>query len=697
MKKPKLNLFLILITLLGLVACAETKDSASELLVLAGRAIALSNKDVFIQGTVKGPGSIRNASVQAFPTPADGKCVKDDGKINGDPIASAVSDENGKYSFTYRKTGGVLCVVVTPSDGSEIEVFSPITKTKSPKPWSGGNPLMAVINEPSNRSSFGIGALNKTVNVTPFTRMAARRFSALTAMNGGARLKSKVFMRISNTNTGYGARGKVGSPKVEFAANNANSLLDKATEDVENAFFPKRDKTNFELESADVEDPGYALKLGGIGIRADKYGGGSADGDSTTEDFETVIHFMEEDFSDGRFDGKKIDPTTNQVAGMTAGEFGGVVADALEADKFLSDTYKADITEYDGYDDEYAGSDEDWFFCDSDSLDAECSLAYTPGTPPEIWIFGPDGELIDLNGTTDFGQVGAGVGGSSRTAEFTIVNSGGLDLVLTLPLALTTNSQFQIVSQPSSVVAPGDAAFFQIEFTPTTATNYTDDTTVISNDEVYSPYPFTMTGEGINLGSGLVLHWEFNGNANDTSGNGLNGTVTSASLTMDLFGTANQAYNFNGSSSLINLGGSALAALSGSSSVTFSAWVSPTDTSNTRAIISQDGFELAFDSDNIVFSVDTGTATSLIYPINSFDFVDSWNLITGVYDGTNLELYVNGVSVGTQAKTGNLIGTGSFRVGTNVGSGFFSGDLDDIRIYNTALSATQIEVLYLQD
>ena len=272
-----------------------------------------------------------------------------------------------------------------------------------------------------------------------------------------------------------------------------------------------------------------------------------------------------------------------------------------------------------------------------------------------------------------------------------------MDLVLTLPLALTTNSQFQIVSQPSSVVAPGDAAFFQIEFTPTTATNYTDDTTVISNDEVYSPYPFTMTGEGINLGSGLVLHWEFNGNANDTSGNGLNGTVTSASLTMDLFGTANQAYNFNGSSSLINLGGSALAALSGSSSVTFSAWVSPTDTSNTRAIISQDGFELAFDSDNIVFSVDTGTATSLIYPINSFDFVDSWNLITGVYDGTNLELYVNGVSVGTQAKTGNLIGTGSFRVGTNVGSGFFSGDLDDIRIYNTALSATQIEVLYLQD
>jgi hypothetical protein len=49
--------------------------------------------------------------------------------------------------------------------------------------------------------------------------------------------------------------------------------------------------------------------------------------------------------------------------------------------------------------------------------------------------------------------------------------------------------------------------------------------------------------------NGLVGYWPFNGNANDESGNGNNGTVNGASLTSDRFGTANNAYSFNSSSS----------------------------------------------------------------------------------------------------------------------------------------------------
>ena len=40
----------------------------------------------------------------------------------------------------------------------------------------------------------------------------------------------------------------------------------------------------------------------------------------------------------------------------------------------------------------------------------------------------------------------------------------------------------------------------------------------------------------INLDSGLVAHYPFNGNANDESGNGINGTVNGATLTNDRFG-----------------------------------------------------------------------------------------------------------------------------------------------------------------
>jgi hypothetical protein len=46
--------------------------------------------------------------------------------------------------------------------------------------------------------------------------------------------------------------------------------------------------------------------------------------------------------------------------------------------------------------------------------------------------------------------------------------------------------------------------------------------------------------------NGLVGWWPFNGNANDESGNGNNGTVSGATLTSDRFGNSNKAYSFNG-------------------------------------------------------------------------------------------------------------------------------------------------------
>ncbi len=48
------------------------------------------------------------------------------------------------------------------------------------------------------------------------------------------------------------------------------------------------------------------------------------------------------------------------------------------------------------------------------------------------------------------------------------------------------------------------------------------------------------------LTNGLVLYYPFDGNANDASGNGNNGTVEGATLTTDRFGNPNSAYYFNG-------------------------------------------------------------------------------------------------------------------------------------------------------
>ena len=55
---------------------------------------------------------------------------------------------------------------------------------------------------------------------------------------------------------------------------------------------------------------------------------------------------------------------------------------------------------------------------------------------------------------------------------------------------------------------------------------------------------------GIN--DGLVAYYPFNGNANDMSGSGYNGTVNGATLTTDRFGNPNSAYSFNGTGAYIS-------------------------------------------------------------------------------------------------------------------------------------------------
>ena len=62
---------------------------------------------------------------------------------------------------------------------------------------------------------------------------------------------------------------------------------------------------------------------------------------------------------------------------------------------------------------------------------------------------------------------------------------------------------------------------------------------IISSQIVYSQLPSYVPTNG------LVGYWPFNGNANDQSGNGLNGTVTGATLTSDRNGVSNSAYSFN--------------------------------------------------------------------------------------------------------------------------------------------------------
>jgi hypothetical protein len=62
-------------------------------------------------------------------------------------------------------------------------------------------------------------------------------------------------------------------------------------------------------------------------------------------------------------------------------------------------------------------------------------------------------------------------------------------------------------------------------------------------------------------------------------------------------------------------------------------------------------------------------------------------------DGANLRLYVNGTQVASRALTGAMrTSTGVLRIGGNsIWSEWFAGLIDEVRVYNRALSATEIQ------
>ncbi len=74
-----------------------------------------------------------------------------------------------------------------------------------------------------------------------------------------------------------------------------------------------------------------------------------------------------------------------------------------------------------------------------------------------------------------------------------------------------------------------------------------------------------------------------------------------------------------------------------------------------------------------------------------------WHLVTGTKSGTLWSIYVDGVLSNSQTQgTGASINASGNDVWVGAGpSAYFDGDIDDVRIYNCALSATEVQHLYL--
>jgi hypothetical protein len=72
--------------------------------------------------------------------------------------------------------------------------------------------------------------------------------------------------------------------------------------------------------------------------------------------------------------------------------------------------------------------------------------------------------------------------------------------------------------------------------------------------------------------------------------------------------------------------------------------------------------------------------------------LNSWSHIAGTYDGTTMRFYVNGLLVAIQPQTGAIpVSTGALSIGGDSVSGqFWNGLIDEVRVYNRALSQAEI-------
>jgi len=207
-------------------------------------------------------------------------------------------------------------------------------------------------------------------------------------------------------------------------------------------------------------------------------------------------------------------------------------------------------------------------------------------------------------------------------------------------------------------------------------------------------------------GPGPVAYWKFDEGqgttAQDATVNNNDGTISGATWKPESECVAGKCLDYNGSNNYTYTSNVAL--IAGNSQtynkVTWSAWVKP----NSGAVASKtivhknNEFRLMTDaSGNPSCSIYSGGVWQTAAVSSAALEANKWSHLVCVYNGSNIYVYVNGVQRGSQGQSGNITSVNSTAV--NIGrdsasSGYFSGSIDEVKVYPYARTATQIQQDY---
>jgi hypothetical protein len=217
-----------------------------------------------------------------------------------------------------------------------------------------------------------------------------------------------------------------------------------------------------------------------------------------------------------------------------------------------------------------------------------------------------------------------------------------------------------------------------------------------------------LLNSGVNLKNGLVAFYPFNGNANDVSGKGNNGAVIGANLVSNRFGIPNSAYYFSSQNCSPRVEATVNTS-SITSALSISIWVKQVG----NGCISPRILDFATAPINGPGTLQWGFSYQNLWGLghqksNGNDMISKnyptgplvWTHLVYINDGITCKFYQDGKLLGTSSNgTGNPILAKNLTIGRMNHPAFdaFNGNLDDIGIWNRALSADEVKYLYEND
>jgi hypothetical protein len=240
---------------------------------------------------------------------------------------------------------------------------------------------------------------------------------------------------------------------------------------------------------------------------------------------------------------------------------------------------------------------------------------------------------------------------------------------------------------------------------------------LMTTQMIYSQVPSYVPSNG------LVGYWPFNGDANDESGNGNNGTVNGATLTTDRFGNNNSAYSFDGVNNYISTNYSGIL---GTTDRSVSFWAKQSQIFNNslcascsrKTIISYgsnimgpsqigNGFYCEFNVGLTGISFDGNETTasySTPFPVNDNNWHHYVYVMSSVTNSSSVKIYQDGILLNQLSYTYLPSAIINTLLGNNLEFGrrtfnqqnptYYNGQLDDIGMWNRALTQQEITNMY---